>query len=136
MPENKKGTVIPMKRFVICGFIVLVLVILGAGSLYYTETTTREAEDTIEEISLSFGRGEFDQTKSLSRKLSADWEKYNQNHFFMTDKEHVMELSSVIARVHALAEEEDPDLTVECAVARELMASYRIKNTINWSNIF
>lgn len=125
-----------MKRFIICGFIVLALIILGAGSLYYTESTTREAESTLEEVSLSFGRGEFEQTKSLARKLSADWEKYNENHFFMTDKEHVMELSSVIARVHALAEEEDPELTVECAVARELMASYRIKNSVDWTNIF
>lgn len=125
-----------MKRIIICGFIVIALVILGAASLYYTETSTKEAEDTLEEISLSFGRGELEQTKSLTRKLSQSWESYTENYFFMTDKEHVMELSSMIARIHALAEEEDPDLTVECAVTRELMTSYRMKNAVKWNNIF
>ncbi|MCM1419230.1 MAG: DUF4363 family protein [Bacteroides sp.] len=125
-----------MKRIIICGIIMLALVVLGAASLYYTDTSAKEAEGTLEEIDLRFREGDLDGARGLARELSADWERYIENHFFMTDKEHVMELSSMIARIRALADEGDEELTVECAVARELMTSYRLKNAVGWNNIF
>lgn len=125
-----------MKRILLCGFLIIAMIILGAGSLYYTDTSAKEAEKTLEEVSLRFGRGETANAKSLALSLRTDWESYIGNHFFATDREHVMELTSMIARICALAEEEDPELTVECAVAEDLMEVYRQKNAVTLKNIF
>lgn len=125
-----------MKRIILCGFLMLVMIILGAGSLYYTDTSAKEAEDALEEVSLRFKKGDAGGAKSLTLDLRANWESYIENHFFTTDREHVMELTSIIARICALAEEEDPELTVECAVAKEMMSVYREKNSVTLKNIF
>ena len=125
-----------MKRIILCGFLVLAMIVLGAGSLYYTDTSARKAEETLEEVSLRFKGNDAAGAKSLTLDLRAGWENYIETHFFATDREHVMELTSIIARICALAEEEDPELTVECAVAKELMSIYREKSSITLKNIF
>lgn len=125
-----------MKRIILCGFLVIVMLILGAGSLYYTDTSAREAETALEEIPLRFRSGDAAGAKGLALDLRADWESYIENHFFATDREHVMELTTLIARICALAEEEDPELTAECAVAKELMRIYREKSAVTLRNLF
>lgn len=125
-----------MKRIILCGFLVLAMIVLGAGSLYYTDTTARKAEETLEEVSLRLKENDAAGAKSLTLDLRADWENYIETHFFATDHEHDMELTSIIVRICALAEEKDPDLTVECAVAKELMSIYRKKNSVTLGNIF
>lgn len=125
-----------MKRIILCGFLMLVMIILGAGSLYYTDTSAKEAEETLEEVSLRFKKGDAAGAKSLTLDLRAGWEGYIENNFFTTDHEYVIELTSTIARICALAEEEDPELTAECAVAKDLMRIYREKNSVTLKNIF
>lgn len=125
-----------MKRIILCGFLVIVMIVLGAGSLYYTDTSAREAEETLEEVSLRLKENDMAGAKSLTLDLRADWESYLETHFFATDHEHVMELTSVIVRICALAEEEDPELSIECAVAKDLMRIYRKKTSVTLGNIF
>lgn len=125
-----------MKRIIVCGFLVIAMIVLGAGSLYYTDTTARKAEETLEEVSLRLKENDMAGAKSLTLDLRADWESYLETHFFATDHEHVMELTSLIVRIAALAEEEDPELSVECAAAKELMRIYRKKTSVTLGNLF
>lgn len=125
-----------MKRIILCGFLVIAMVVLGVGSLYYTDTTAKKAEETLEEVSLRLKENDMAGVKSLTRDLRADWEDYLETHFFATDHEHVMELTATIVRICALAEEEDPELSIECAVAKDLMRIYQKKTSVTFGNIF
>ncbi len=125
-----------MKRIVICLFITAVLIIMGAASLCYTDSVTREAADTIDSVAASFEQGDFAQAKSLTMRLSQNWENFIENHPFLIDEEHIMEITVSIARIKSLAEEESEDLPEECAVTRELVQLYREKNSVNLKNIF
>lgn len=125
-----------MKRIILCGFLVIAMVVLGVGSLYYTDTTARKAEETLEEVSLRLKENDMAGVKSLTLDLRADWKSYLETHFFATDHEHVMELTSTIVRIVALAEEEDPELSIECAVAKDLMRIYQKKTSVTLGNIF
>lgn len=125
-----------MKRIILCGFLVIAMVVLGVGSLYYTDTTAKKAEETLEEVSLRLKENDMAKVKSLALDLRANWESYLETHFFATDHEHVMELTSTIVRICALAEEEDPELSIECAVAKDLMRIYQKKTSVTLGNIF
>lgn len=125
-----------MKRIILCGFLVIAMVVLGVGSLYYTDTTAKKAEETLEEVSLRLKENDMAGVKSLTLDLRADWESYLETHFFATDHEHVMELTATIVRICALAEEEDPELSIECAVAKDLMRIYQKKTSVTFGNIF
>lgn len=125
-----------MKRIVICGFIMIILIILGIVSYAYTDNAMDETEHAVENIANSFSDGDFERTKSLTRELSAIWRKKCKNYVFIFDKDHIMELTAVIARIEAFAEDENPEVLVECKAGVELIRLYRAKEDITAVNIF
>ncbi len=125
-----------MKRIVICLFIIAALIVLGAASFYYTDSVTGSAAHTIDEIAGSFETGDFEQARSLTMTLSQRWGEYVKNDIFIVDKDHIMEITAMIARLQALAEEKSEDLPEECAAARQMILFYREKNYPTWNNIF
>ena len=72
-----------MKRIVICGFIMIILIILGIVSYAYTDNAMDETEHAVENIANSFSDGDFERTKSLTRELSAMWRKKCKNYVFI-----------------------------------------------------
>ena len=124
-----------MKRIVICAFILLVLVALGIVSYIYTNNAMESTGDTIDRISTSFENGDFEKTRSLSTSLSENWRESYNNYLLIFDKEHIMELTMAIARIEALAEDENPDLLIECKSASELIRLYRSKEKLRIVNI-
>ncbi len=125
-----------MKRIIICAFIIVLLLIIGIGSYIFTDNAMDETEAAVENIAESFGNGEFEKTKSLTSQLSQSWHNQCRNYVFIFDKDHIMELTAVIARIEAFAEDENPEMLVECKAATELIRLYRSKEEINLINIF
>lgn len=125
-----------MKRIVICAFIMIILIIFGIVSYAYTDNAMDETEQAVTDIANSFGEGDFERTKDLTRELSALWREKCRNYVFIFDKEHIMELTAVIARIEALAEDENPEMLVECRAGVELIRLYRSKEDITLGNIF
>ncbi len=125
-----------MKRIIICAIIMIFIIILGIVSYAYTDNAMDEAEKSVEQISESFGEGNFDRTKSLTRELSKMWHEKCESYIFIFDKDHIMELTAVISRIEAFAEDENPETTVECKTAAELIRLYRSKEKITLTNIF
>lgn len=125
-----------MKRIIICAFIIVLLLIIGIGSYIFTDNAMDETEAAVENIAESFGNGEFEKTKSLTSQLSQSWHNQCRNYVFIFDKDHIMELTAVIARIEAFAEDENPEMLVECKAAAELIRLYRSKEEINLINIF
>ena len=124
-----------MKRIIICVFILLILIALGIASYAYTNSTMDNTQREIEGISESFKRGDFERTKALSYTLSENWRLSYSNYFLIFDTEHIMELTSVIARIEAFADDENPEVLVECRAASELIRLYRSKEKFTLSNI-
>lgn len=125
-----------MKRIIICAFIMVMLIILGIASYVFTDTAMDRTEKAVSDISLTFEDGNFGETKTLSARLSADWRKYSRCYIFIFDKEHVMELTGAIAKIEAFANDENPEILVECKTAAELIRLYRAKERVTWGNVF
>lgn len=125
-----------MKRIIICGLIMITLVIIGIISLFYTDSVTDAAARKVDEISASFGSGDYDLTRKLTAELDKSWQDYYQGHIFMVDKDHAMEISLSISRIKSMAEQDDDDLPTECGAAQDLIQLYRRKHDLTWENIF
>ncbi len=125
-----------MKRIIICACIMVILIILGIVSYAYTDHAMDKTERAIDEISASFGEGDFDMTKSLSASLTREWLGFCDSYIFIFDKDHIMEMTQIIARIDAFAADENPEMLVECKAAHELIRLYRSKEEIRAVNIF
>ncbi len=125
-----------MKRIIICAVIMIMLIVLGTASYIFTDSAMDKTEKAVSDISLTFGEGDFETAKSLSAVLSANWREYSKSYIFIFDKEHIMELTGAIAKIEALANDENPDILVECKTAAELIRLYRAKERVTLGNIF
>ena len=125
-----------MKRVWICLVLALILIIVAVGSYLYTRSVTENMEKHIDELTLSFNMGNYDRTKLLSQELSKEWERYCVNHIFVTNKEHIMEITLSVTRIEALAKLENEDILTESSSAKELISLYRENQTLSPMNIF
>lgn len=115
---------------------MVIIIILGIIGYAYTDNAMDKAEQTVSDISRSFGDGDFGGTKRLANNLSEEWRNKCESYIFLFDKDHIMELTSVITRIKAFAEDENPETLVECKVAEELIRLYRSKEKITVKNVF
>ncbi|MBQ8410132.1 MAG: DUF4363 family protein [Ruminiclostridium sp.] len=124
-----------MKRIIICAFIMVIIIIIGIGSYIYTDNAMDRTEKAVDNISDSYLSGNLDEVKRLTNELSSEWRKQYRSYVFIFDKEHIMELTAMIARIEAFAEEENPEVLVECKAAVEFIRLYRAKEDITLGNI-
>ena len=125
-----------MKRIIICAFIAVLLIILGIASYICTDGALSETEQTVNEISLSFGEGDMDAVKSLSQRLSQNWRKNYGSYLFIVDKDYIVEITLAISRIEALSKNGDEELLTECETIYGLLELCREKENIEVSNIF
>ena len=125
-----------MKRAIICGIIVIVLVAAGIISYFYTDRVTREIQDSISRVSESYELEDYEAAKSLSTETAKSWEHYLAAHIFVSDKEHALEITLSLLRIKALAEEKSEELKEECIAAIDLVGLYRENQQVNLANIF
>ena len=125
-----------MKRIIICAFIMVVLIIVGIACYICTDNTLNEAEKTVNDISLSFEKGDMELTRRLSRSLSEEWEGDCENYMFIIDKDYMVEITLAVSRIEAFARDENPEVMVECETVLGLMELCREKENIELRNIF
>lgn len=124
-----------MKRIIICAFIMIFLIILGTASYICTDNTLDEAEQAVNDISLSFEKGNMELAKKLAEKLAEEWEKDCGNYMFIIDKDYVVEITLSVSRIKAFAHDENSEIKVECETALGLMKLCREKENIEIGNI-
>ena len=125
-----------MKRIIICAFIMIVVIIVGIASYICTDNTLNEAEKTVNDISLSFEKGDMELTRQLSQKLSEEWEEDCENYMFIIDKDYMVEITLSVSRIEAFVRDESPEVLVECETVTGLMELCREKENIELRNIF
>lgn len=124
-----------MKRIIICAFIMVVVIILGIASYICTDNTLNEAEQTVNDISLSFEKSDMELTRQLSEKLSEEWEEDCESYMFIIDKDYMVEITLAVSRIEAFARDENPEVLVECETVLGLMELCREKENIELRNI-
>lgn len=124
-----------MKRIIICAFIMLVVIIVGIASYICTDNTLSEAEQAVNDIQLSFEKGDMELARTLSEKLSEEWEEDCESYMFIIDKDYMVEITLAVSRIKAFACDEKPEVLVECETVLGLMELCREKENIEIRNI-
>lgn len=114
---------------------MVVVIILGIASYICTDNTLNEAEQTVNDISLSFEKGDMELTRQLSEKLSEEWEEDCESYMFIIDKDYMVEITLAVSRIEAFARDENPEVLVECETVLGLMELCREKENIELRNI-
>lgn len=125
-----------MKRIIICAFIMMVLIILGIASYICTDSALHEAEQTVNDISLSFSSGDTGLTQKLAEELSEEWEEDCESYLFIIDKDYIVEITLAVSRIEAFARDENPEVMVECETVLGLVELCREKENIELRDIF
>ncbi len=115
---------------------MVVVIILGIASYICTDNTLSEAEQTVNDISLSFENGDMELTKKLSEELSGEWQNDCGSYMFIIDKDYMVEITLAVSRIEAFARDENPEVLVECETLLSLMELCREKENIELRNIF
>lgn len=124
-----------MKRVILCAFIIVMLLIIGVGSCIYIENTSEKVVNALYLAEDSFSSGDFRGARLAAEKADESWQEFMSKHVFITDKEHLLEITATIVKIQALAAAEDEELLTECDVARRLIELYRDKQQPDLLNI-
>ena len=111
-----------MVRFFICIGLIAALVTLAVFGTAYVGNVTEEVAALLDGIA----EGTADPV-SAAEEAQSIWNSFYERNFLITDKEHAMEITVSLARISALAEENDDDLTVECITTKKLLLFFRDK---------
>lgn len=113
----------------------MVLLVIGVGSYIYIEKTSENVVSTLYDTENCFSSGNLEGARLAAKEADNSWHNFISKHIFITDKEHLLEITSILTKIQALAKAEDEELLTECDVARRLIELYRDKQTPDILNI-
>ena len=124
-----------MKRVILCVCIIFMLLIVGVGSCIYIENTSEKVVNALYLAEDKFSAGDLKGAKIAAETADDNWQDFMSKHIFVTDKEHLLEITAIMVKIQALAAAEDDELLTECDVARRLIELYRDKQSPDLLNI-
>lgn len=124
-----------MKRAVISIGIFVALVWLAVSSFLYIDHNAAELIDKMSDVLSAAEEEDFARAGVLIEDVDKHWDRFNSHRLFIIDTQHIMELTSTIARVKSLIRTEDDDVIVECETAIRLLDLYKDKQAITFYNI-
>lgn len=120
-----------MRRIFLC---LAIIAALAAFSVYGTLYVGGISERIIEGLDEVCG-AEGEEAVSAARETDRLWNEFYEKHIFITDKEHAMEITALLARIAALAEEGSDELTAECRTAKKLVQLFCEKQKPELMNV-
>lgn len=124
-----------MKRIIVCVVLTAIIFLGGTGCLIYTANISDKIAADLDEVSRLFLSGDSEGASAAAARASGDWQKYKRLHILSVDNDHILEITMSITRIESLLEREDEETVTECAVAIELIESYRNNNMPSIMNI-
>lgn len=124
-----------MKRIIVCVVLTAIIFLGGTWCLFYTANISGRIVADLEETSRLFLSGDSEGAAAAAARASSDWQKFKRLHVLSVDNDHILEITMSITRIESLLAREDEETVTECAVARELIETYRDKNMPNIMNI-
>lgn len=124
-----------MKRIIVCVILTVIIFLGGTGCLIYTANISDKIAADLDEVSRLFLSGDSEGASAAAARASDDWQKYKRLHILSVDNDHILEITMSITRIESLLEREDEETVTECAVAIELIESYRNNNMPSIMNI-
>lgn len=125
-----------MKRVWICLALTVIMILLAIGSYLYTCSVTVNIEEKVDMVRIYADKKDFEKAQLISADIAKEWEDYCLNHIFVTDHEHTMEITATMARIEALAINENDEILAEISAVKELLQHYRENQSVTPSNIF
>ncbi len=124
-----------MKRVVTCSIIIIFLVAAALTSYFTTKSTVEDISGYLIEAEESFKNKDYEKALDAAKKADGEWRKFFELHVFITDKEHMLEITSSLSRLTAFAEEEDDEFMIEVRSAKQLAEIYLQKQNPEIMNI-
>lgn len=110
-----------MKRVVLSGVLVAVMVALAVAGMIYTDNVIEDSRSSLAQVAAAYQENDGAGAAEAARTLERRWNGFCSTHIYISDNEHALEISNLVARILYLAQEMDDDLLVECAAADRLL---------------
>ena len=124
-----------MKRIIVCIILTAVIFAGGTACLFYTANTSDKIAADLDKVTQMILSGDTKGASTAAAKARKDWQDFKRLHILSVDNDHVLEITMSIARIESLLERQDEEAVTECAVAKELLRSYKNENMPNIRNI-
>lgn len=125
-----------MKRVWICLALTVIMILLAIGSYLYTCSVTVNIEEKVDMVRIYADKKDFKKARIITADITKEWQDYCVNHIFVTDHEHTMEIATTMARIEALAINENDEILAEISAVKELLQHYRENQSVTPANIF
>ncbi len=124
-----------MKRLIISCVILVGLTALAVTSFFFVTGSAEDIIGKVELVEKSYKKGDYDKALLVANEAKLDWNKFYKHRHLIVDKEHVVEITSILSRLSTLAKEKSPDLTIECESAITMLTLFRDKQGLDLYNI-
>lgn len=124
-----------MKRVIFSAVLVVLMIGLGVWGLIYTKNVVSDSRSSLAQVSAAYENKDGAGAAEAAKALEQRWNKFCGAHIYISDNEHAMEITNLVARIRYLAQEMDDDLLVECAAADRLLELFGEEQNPNVFNI-
>lgn len=124
-----------MKRIIVCIVLTAVIFLAGTVCLFYTANITDRIMTDLDDVSRLFLSGDSEGAAAAASRASREWESFKKLHILTMDNDHILEITMSITKIESLSERADEETVTECALAKELIETYKNKNIPSIMNI-
>ena len=124
-----------MKRMVLCIVLIAAMLILSLSGFIYIDKTAGEMRAGIKRIETAYLKDDSETMKNEIAALDDRWQKFCDVHIFITDTDHALQITELIARIDGLSRTDNDELLSECAAADRLIETYRSEQVPGILNI-
>ena len=120
---------------VLCIALIGAMIILSLSGFIYIDKTAREMRSGIGRIEKAYLQEDSETMESEIALLEERWQKFCDIHIFITDTDHALQITELLARIDGLSRTGNDELLSECAAADRLIESYRSEQVPGILNI-
>lgn len=124
-----------MKRMVLCVVLIAAMIILSLSGFVYIDKTAQEMRSGIDRIEKAYLQEDAEVMKTEIDALKERWERFCNVHIFITDTDHALQITELLARIDGLSRTGNDELLSECAAADRLIETYRSEQVPGILNI-
>lgn len=124
-----------MKRVILCLALTVAVFSMAVWSYLSICGISDEIIPDISSVSSYAQSNNYSASLIFAEKANARWKEFLSGHIFVTDKEHIMEITTALTRIESLARQENEEVVTECDVVKRLIEVYLEKQEPDILNI-
>lgn len=124
-----------MQRIVTCSIIIVLLITTAVFGYCSIKNTSDSILESLEATIQSFRNDDLESAVEHADAAEREWNEFFEVHVFITDKEHMLEITSSLTKIKAMAQENNDELIIEAQSAKKLIEIYLDKQNPELMNI-